>query len=212
MYKLSYPNNGFVNGSIEENRNIYENFFKRAKLSFLSVLLVTIDGNLREEDFLVLTLAEQFGIQTAIIRTKLDEWLDNRPKNQTNEEYVENDKNFILKSLHNLGLNFPREQIYNISSLAMIVVAEDGPQSDMAKYQQDDQLLLTYLHKITVDAKPFSMQTNYPQNNLFDVVVVGLRGAGKSTLTESLRRIFGIPGKNVMEISYEVNTISSLLQ
>ena len=198
LYKLNYPNNGFVHGSINENRAIYEDFFKNSRLHLLSALLVTIDGNLREEDFLVLTLAEQYGIQTAIIRTKLDEWLDNRPKNQTKEEYVENDKNFIMESLHKLDLNFSKNKIYNVSALAMIVIAEDGIQSEMAEYQQDENNIQEFLNHC--DSK---MGFASDQKDSVDMVVTGLKGSGKTTIIDGLRKTGFINEKAVTEFWYD---------
>lgn len=61
------------------------------------LLLVTIDAAFREEDFLVLKLAKSYNIETVIVRTKLDEWLDSLSPNNcfTTEQklhYVENGK------------------------------------------------------------------------------------------------------------------------
>uniref|UniRef100_A0AC35FVB9 IRG-type G domain-containing protein n=1 Tax=Panagrolaimus sp. PS1159 TaxID=55785 RepID=A0AC35FVB9_9BILA len=131
IYKLNYPNNGFIDGSVNENRPIYEEFFQNAKLSNLSTLIITIDGSVREEDYLVLSLAQKYCIPTVIARTKLDEWLDNRPKDQSKEDYVKDDKKFVIESLQKLGINFSQNNIFNISALSTIIIAEEGSQSDM---------------------------------------------------------------------------------
>uniref|UniRef100_A0A914PEH5 GTP-binding protein n=1 Tax=Panagrolaimus davidi TaxID=227884 RepID=A0A914PEH5_9BILA len=182
IYKLNYPNNGFINGSVEQNRPIFEAFFQKSKLTNLAVLLVTIDGAVREEDYLVLFLAQQYNIQTAIIRTKLDEWLDNRPPGQSKQEYVAKDKDFVIGKLQSLGVQYPYTSIYNVSAIAMMRNAKNGPGSDMIKYIQDEEALMKSLN---FDRSPAVTAYQNPMN--VDIFVMGLKGAGKTSIIEGLR-------------------------
>lgn len=208
IYKLNYPNNGFVDGGIDGNQPIYDDFFRKSQLKNLHALLVTIDGTLREEDYLVITLALNYRIPIAIVRTKLDEWLDNRPKTQSRDAYLQNDKEFIHKSLRDLGVDFSKSQIYNVSALAMITVTADGAESEMIKYKQDEELLMRFLE--TPDGS--AVETPKPSIQC-NVLLLGLKGAGKSALKDSLHRCFTSNNMAMEEQTYdETMSTSNVIQ
>jgi GTP-binding protein EngB required for normal cell division len=198
IYKLNYPNNGFIDGSVNENRPIYEEFFQNAKLSNLSTLIITIDGSVREEDYLVLSLAQKYCIPAVIARTKLDEWLDNRPKDQSKEDYVKDDKKYVIESLQKLGINFSQNNIFNISALSTIIIAEEGSQSDMFQYLQDEQSLLSMLQ--FEDNKNVVLLNEKQQP---DVVILGLSGAGKSTIMDGLLSLHLMGNDKIKKINYD---------
>jgi GTP-binding protein EngB required for normal cell division len=143
IYKLNYPNNGVIERSIEENVKIYEEFFQTMQMQNLSILLVTVYGSLRDNDYFIISLAQRHDLQVAIIRTKLDEWLDNT--HVSKENYIQSDKKFIRDSLKSEKIEKMDHLIFNISALSYITVAEESQNCLMAKYLQDEPLLEKFL-------------------------------------------------------------------
>uniref|UniRef100_A0A914Y4R1 IRG-type G domain-containing protein n=1 Tax=Panagrolaimus superbus TaxID=310955 RepID=A0A914Y4R1_9BILA len=144
IYKINYPNNGVIERTIDENVKIYEEFFQTMKLQNLSALLVTVYGSLRDNDFFIISSAQRHGIPIGIVRTKLDEWLDNT--HDSKECYIQKDKKFIRNSLKSEKIEKMDDLIFNISALSYIIIAEEGQQNcSMAKYLQDEPLLEEFL-------------------------------------------------------------------
>uniref|UniRef100_A0AC35FD59 IRG-type G domain-containing protein n=1 Tax=Panagrolaimus sp. PS1159 TaxID=55785 RepID=A0AC35FD59_9BILA len=139
IYKLNYPNNGVIERSIEKNVKIYEEFFQTIQMQNLAILLVTVYGSLRDNDYLIISLAQRHNLKVAIIRTKLDEWLDNT--HESKENYIQSDKKFIRDSLKSEKIEKMDHLIFNISALSYITVAEESQNCLMAKYLQDEPLL-----------------------------------------------------------------------
>uniref|UniRef100_A0A914C2F2 IRG-type G domain-containing protein n=1 Tax=Acrobeloides nanus TaxID=290746 RepID=A0A914C2F2_9BILA len=149
IYKLSYPNGGFVNGSVNENRPIFEEFFRDSNLKNLSLLLITVESTFREEDYLTLELARHFNISTLILRTKLDTWLDNLPniKNFTLEnkqQYVQ--EGIVASTVVPLVMSFMDEakapQTENIEKMLSRV---------LGKYDMDQNQVRNYMIEACYD-------------------------------------------------------------
>uniref|UniRef100_A0A914Q3Z4 G domain-containing protein n=1 Tax=Panagrolaimus davidi TaxID=227884 RepID=A0A914Q3Z4_9BILA len=183
IYKLSYPNNGFIQGSVNENREIYQNYFINSQLLNLSALVICISENVREEDLLVFSIASDYHIPTIIARTKLDQWLHNLPQNKTKNDYIEGDKKYVSCEFRELGLNISSSIIFNVSALSSIKIAE-GSGTHMMKYLCDDKKLREYL-KLENE----NVRENEAMSSV-DVLVLGLNRAGKSAIIDGLKSKF----------------------
>uniref|UniRef100_A0AC34FYK1 Uncharacterized protein n=1 Tax=Panagrolaimus sp. ES5 TaxID=591445 RepID=A0AC34FYK1_9BILA len=102
------------------------------------------------------------------------------------------------QEMKDLNMPFSKNHIFNISALAMIQISEEGVTSNMTIYKQDELALLAHLneHGFGDQRKPDLINA--------DIVILGIKGAGKSTIAESLRHCLNLSKREkfIYEIEY----------
>uniref|UniRef100_A0A914YJ43 Uncharacterized protein n=1 Tax=Panagrolaimus superbus TaxID=310955 RepID=A0A914YJ43_9BILA len=79
----------------------------------------------------------------------------------------------------------------------MIRISEEGPESEMKEYQQDEKALIKKLQQLHNGSYLL-----IPKNSA-DILILGLKNAGKSAMANALQKLEIVDGgKSIEEMSY----------